>query len=99
MIKQISQMDVARQMSDRKLGLDMVGGEWHIVWTVMDVSESNVPYEIFDRLVIQTDERPNRDGKLLAESISRGMAVYSEGEYAYEWMARRAFDVLENGVA
>lgn len=99
MLNQITQMDVARQMADRKLGMDMMGGEWHIIWTVNDISLSNVPNEVFNRLVIQTNEKPDRNGKLLAESISRGMAVYSEGEFAHEWAARKAFDAIENGLA
>jgi len=98
MLGQIRQMDVARQMADNGKSLNS-GNEWHVIWTVTDISESDIPYEVFDRLIIQTSERPNRDGKLLEESVAMGMAVYSEGQFASRWYADRAYDALENGIA
>ena len=84
----VNQVDVANQMSTRKMNCGM----YHICETITHVLDG---IELFGMEIVQTNERPNRDGKLLATSAEMGMALYSTASFANRWAARQAMAEMD----
>ena len=82
MLNSVNGMDVAKAMSvNKRMGIG--SGTYHVV-EMMD------EFERFSMDIVETSEKPNRYGKLLAASVDMGQAVYSLGSYSYVWNARQA---------
>jgi len=82
MLNSVNGSDVAKAMSvNKRMGIG--NGTYHVV-------EMMNEYEQFSLDIVETSEKPNRHGKLLATSVTMGMAVYSLSSYNYPWNAKQA---------